>query len=591
MRRTQFTFLALLALSGMLAGCGRGFAIGSQSSKSSQGSGSGQPTQGSGSGSTSGSGSGSGSGTPTGPTAYSGVQMVTWHDDNARTGLNSNEITLTPNNVNASTFGKLFSYDVDGHIYAQPLYLSNVPIGATLHNVVYVATEYDSVYAFDADNAGDGSPLWKTSLLRTGETPFQAGNPKPWIGITSTPVIDVTSKTMWVVSEHKGGIIRLNSLNIETGAIQGSVNISASVPSTLPEAVNGQLQLTSACLQRAGLLLTGGTVYIGFGGCPHGWLLAYDAATLKQTAVFCSSPNQDGYGPYPGGGGIWGGGAGPASDDQGNIFVTTGDGPNDDQTEWGESVLRLDTTLRVRDYFTPDDWSFLQCKDSDLGSAGAMLAPGRDQVVAGGKNGLFFVLNQNSLGQKSTNDSAALSATWYGNSTYPSTCTTNTGQLLTETIGSFRVYGTAAWFNGSIYIGGDPGPVKQYQLQSDGSLTLASQGPTSFALNGMGATTSVSSNGTTNGIVWAIDHVAPVQVSGGGAAKPAVLHAYDANDLSHELYNSAQNAADTAGLGVKFTAPTVANGKVFVGGAKDDYTVPNPQGELDVYGLLPQPRS
>lgn len=227
------------------------------------------------------------------------------------------------------------------------------------------------------------------------------------------------------------------------------------------------------------------------------------------------------------------------------------------------------------------------CKDSDLGSAGVVLAPGRDQVVAGGKNGLFYVLNQSALGQQTASDTGALSATWYNNSTYTATCTTNTGQLLTAPVGGFRVYGTAAWFHGSIYVGGDPGPVKQYELQSDGSLKLASQGPTALALDGMGTTTSISSNGTSDGIVWALDHTAPIQNANGTAATPAVLHAYDANDLSHELYNSAQNASDTAGLAVKFTVPTVANGKVYVGGGMDDYTVANPRGELDVYGLLP----
>jgi len=525
---------------------------------------------------------------PAGPAAYSGVQILTWHNDNERTGLNSNESTLQPSNVSASTFGKLFSYPVDGYIYAQPLYVSNVPSGSGIHDVVYVATEYDSVYAFDADTAGDGSPLWKTSLLRPGETPLQGGNPKPWIGVTSTPVIDVGSKTMWVVSEHNGGVIRLNALDIETGAIRKSVNISASVPSTLPEAVNGQLALSSSCLQRAGLLLSQGTVYIGFGGCAHGWLLAYDAASLTQKAAFSSSPNQDGYGPYPGGGGIWGSGAGPASDDQGNIFVVTGDGPNDgSQTGWGQSVLRLDTSLKVQDYFTPFDAAMIQCKDNDLGSAGVMLMPGKNELISGGKNGQMFVLHTGALGHQQNNNAGAVSGTWYNNSTYTDTCTDNHGTLLSGTVGDYRIYGTGAWFNGSIYVGADPGPVKRFELQSDGSLKLGSVGPAAFTRGSLGTTPFISANGTSNGIVWALDHGTPI---GAGTATPVVLHAYDANDLSKELYNSARNSADAAGLAIKFTAPIVANGKVYFGAGHDDLGGAKPGGELDVYGTLPHSR-
>jgi hypothetical protein len=527
-------------------------------------------------------------GSSTRQTAYSGVAVATWHFDNARSGLNSHEATLSPSNVNVSTFGKLFSYEVDGYVYAQPLYVSNVPIAGGIHNVVYVATEYDTVYAFDADTPGNGSPLWKTSLLRSGETPEAGGNPKPWIGITSTPAIDVGGKTMFVVSAHAGGLRRLNAVDIETGAVRGSVDISASVPSTLAEAVNGQLQLSSGCLQRAALLLTQGTVFIGFGGCAHGWLLAYDAGSLKQTAAFSSSPNMDGYGPYPGGGGIWGAGAGPASDDQGNIFVVTGDGPNDgSQTSWGQSVLRLNLQLQVQDYFTPADAAFLQCKDNDLGSAGVVLMPGTNQLISGGKNGKMFVLNTGSLGHQSTNDSGAASGTWYNDSTYTDTCNNKPGTVMTGTVGDYRIYGTVAWYNGSVYVGADPGPVKRFVRDGNGSLTLMSQAPAAFARGSLGTTPFISSNGASNGIVWAIDHGVPI---GGGTATPAVLHAYDANDLSHELYNSTQNVSDSAGLAVKFTSPIVANGKAFVGAGHDDLGGANPTGELDVYGLLPHSR-
>jgi hypothetical protein len=517
--------------------------------------------------------------TGTGNTPYSGVKVATWHGDNGRTGLNATETSLTASNVHVSTFGKLFSYQVDGHVYAQPLYVSNVPVDGNLHNVLYVATEFDSVYAFDADDPGSGTPLWKASLLNAGEKPLTGANPQPWIGITSTPVIDVQSKTLYTVGAIGGAKFRLAAVDIENGNIRSSVQITASVPSTAPDAVNGQLILTTSCLQRSALLLSQGTLFISFGGCPHGWVLSYDAASLHQIAVLNISPNQDGYGKFPGGGGVWGSGAGPAADDSGNVYVVTGDGPNDQQTAWGESVLKLNKNLQVLDYFTPAEWEFLTCKDNDLGSAGAMLMPGLNQLVVGGKNSKMFVLNQGALGHLQTNNAGAAFSGWYNNSSYTDTCTDPKSRVLTGPSADYRIYGTAAWFNGSIFVGAAPGPVKKFKVGSGGALSLSSQGPSAFPLSSLGTTPAISANGSTNGIVWAVDHGSPL-------ASAAVLHAYDALDLSHELYNSAQNGADTAGLGIKFTAPIVANGKVYVGTAND----PNGAGEIDVYGLLPHTR-
>ena len=224
---------------------------------------------------------------PTPTPAVSSVNVPTWHMDNGRSGLNSNETQLTPANVNASSFGKLFSYRVDGYAYAQPLYISNLRINGASHNVVFVATEMASVYAFDADNFGDGSPLWKTSLLQAGEVPQPGGNPKPDQGLTSTPVIDAGSGTMYLVSAQVAGgafSFHLHAIDITTGQERtGSpVTIDASVPGTNSEAVNGTITLNNSCLQRAALLLSRGTLYIGFSACPTGWLLSYDAASLKQ---------------------------------------------------------------------------------------------------------------------------------------------------------------------------------------------------------------------------------------------------------------------------------------------------------------------
>src|SRR5712671_779198 len=215
------------------------------------------------------------------PTASS-VNIPTWHMDNGRSGLNNNETQLTPANVNAASFGKLFSYAVDGYTYAQPLYMSNLRINGSSHNVVFVATEMASVYAFDADNFGDGSPLWKTSLLQPGDVPQPGGNPKPAQGLTSTPVIDPGSGAMYLVTAQKSSAgvfsFRLHALDITTGQERAGspVTIHASVPGTNSQAVNGVITLNNSCLQRAALLLSRGTVYIGFSACPTGWLLSYD---------------------------------------------------------------------------------------------------------------------------------------------------------------------------------------------------------------------------------------------------------------------------------------------------------------------------
>jgi hypothetical protein len=257
--------------------------------------------------------------------------------DNARTGLNDAETRLTPSNVNSGTFGKLFSYVVDGYLYAQPLYVSNLMIQGATHNVVFAATENDTVYAFDADNFGNGSPLWKVSLLQAGEVPQPGGNPKPNQGLTSTPVIEVSSNTMYVFTSQKTTgtpFFRLHALDIITGAEKpGSpVVVTASVPGTNAEAVNGMVSLTTSCLQRAALLLSQGTIYIGFSACFNGWLLSYDAVTLSQIAALDMSPDADGYGQFGGAGGVWMGGGGPAGDDLGNVYLSTGNGPYDSRS-------------------------------------------------------------------------------------------------------------------------------------------------------------------------------------------------------------------------------------------------------------------
>lgn len=529
--------------------------------------------------------------TPNVPPPASKVNVSTWHMDNARSGLNSSELALTPANVATPGFGKLFSYLVDGYLYAQPLYMSNLSIGGSTHNVVFAATENASVYAFDADNFGNGTPLWQVSLLQAGEVAQPGGNPQPVQGLTSTPAIDPTTNTMYVVSAQqasgKAPFFRLHALDITTGLEKpkSPIVIQASVPGTNSHSVNGTVTLTTACLQRAALLLSQGTVYLGFSACFNGWLLSYDAASLSQTGVLNMSPNADGYGKFGGAGGVWMGGGGPASDDQGNVYLSTGNGPYDGGPEWGDSVLKVNRQLQVLDHFTPADFSFLQCQDLDLASGGLILLPGQSRILAGGKSGEMFLLNPGGLGGEQPNDAGAVQSFFFSGTT-PSqgSCVDNLGNTLTGPEASYGIYSTAAWFNGSLFLGAVPGPVKQFTL-SGGQLVPGSTTNTSIVKDTYGTTPFVSANGTSNGIVWMLDHGTPVQDPTGAAPSAAVLRAFDAGDITHELYNSSQNPADMPGMGIKFTSPIVANGKVFIGTAHDPLTVTNPKGELDVYGL------
>jgi hypothetical protein len=524
------------------------------------------------------------------PTPQGTVNVLTWHMDNARTGLNNSETTLTPANVTTPGFGKLFSYLVDGYLYAQPLYVSNLTIKGAAHNVVFAATENETVYAFDADNFGNGSPLWQVSLLQAGEAPLPGGNPLPLQALTSTPVIDLASNTMYAVTaQHASGkpdFFRLHALNITSGTEKAGspVVIEASVPGTNSHAVNGMVPLTTACLQRAALLLSQGTLYIGFSACYTGWLLSYDATSLAQIAVLNMSPNQDGYGRFGGAGGVWMGGGGPAADSAGNVYLSTGNGPYDGGPEWGDSVLEVNRQLQVLDHFTPADFNFLQCQDLDLYSGGVMLIPGQSKLVAGGKSGEMFLLNTSSLGGMQAGNAGALQAFFYQGSPPQGSCVDNHSNTLTSSEAPYSNYGTAAWFNNSAFLGADPGPVVRFVL-SGGKLVLGSTTPVSIAKLSYGTTPFISANGASNGIAWVLDHGQPIQNPGGATPTAAILRAFDANDITRELYNSSQNQADMAGLGIKFTAPIVANGKVFIGTAHDPLTVANPKGELDVYGL------
>jgi len=527
-----------------------------------------------------------------------GANVLTWHNDNQRSGLNASEGILTAQNVNAQSFGKLFSYLVDGYVYAQPLVVSDLNVNGSQHDVVFVVTENDSVYAFDGDQYGSGAPLWHVSLLQAGETPITNGAIKPYQGITSTPAIDLTSNTIYVVSTQvvagQPGTFRLHALDLATGAEKfgGPVTLSASVPGTNSDAVNGVVSLTTSCLQRAALLVADGAVYIGFGSCHSGWLLAYDEQKLTPAGVFNMSPNLNGTGTFGGAGGVWMGGGGPAADAGGNIYVTTGNGPYDGTSAFGDSVMKFNSQLQLLDHFTPYDWAFLNCKDTDLASGGLLLIPGTSLALAGGKSGKLYLADTTNLGGMQANDAGAAETLWFESDLsppYSTSCTdSNTGQTYSTDINSYEIFGTAAFFNGSAYLGVTPtvadvpASLRQFTL-ANGELTPGATASENILLSSYGITPFISAAGITNGIVWMIDHGQPIQSA--GTATAATLRAFAAGNLSQELYDSSQNSADTPGLGIKFSSPIVVNGKVYMATGRDPVTATNPAGELDVYGL------
>jgi hypothetical protein len=530
-------------------------------------------TSGSTGGGTSGStGGGSGSGTGgSGSPPPVIVSLTTYHNDLARTGANTNESILTPANVNAQQFGKLFALSVEGEMYAQPLYLANVNIpGKGIHNVVYVATQHDMVYAFDADGKST-TPLWQRSFINpnAGITPVASTDIaadyediQPEVGITSTPVIDPSSGTLYVVAktnENGDFFQRLHALDVATGADKfgGPVTIQPSVPGVgAKDDGTGNVVFDPLInLQRAALLLLNGTVYIAFGSHGdfdpfNGWLLGYDAHNLHQTIVY--APDPDGAG-----GSIWQSGDGPAADNAGNIYVLVANGDFDvpeGGRDYGDTALKLQPaggTFRVLDWFTPFNQQELDDNDFDFGSGGPVLLSDQPSgpphlLLGGSKEGKLYVINRDNMGHYRTDDDS---------------------QIVQTVELSGPLFSTPAVWQDKVYVGALRSSVKCYRI-SAGHLTLASEALGSFGYPG--ATPAVSSNGSSNGIVWALQ----VDQHGEG---PAVLHAYDANDLSRELYNSEQAGdRDQAGTAVKFTVPSVVNGKVYVGGG----------GQLTVYGLL-----
>lgn len=481
--------------------------------------------------------------------------VLTYHNDDARDGAFTQETTLTTSNVNSSQFGKVRSYPVDGQIYAQPLYVPQLAINGTSRNVVFVATENDTVYAFDADQ--QSSPLWQVSLgvpLPRNDTEGVS----PSLGVTSTPVIDITTGTLYVLAETNSGPFYLHALDITSGAEKfgGPAAVRGSVPGTGWDSNGGTINLEGGCYQRNALALNpvNNQIYIGFGHCNHGWLLAYDKTSLKQKAIFNDTP--DGAG-----GGLWNGGGAPAFNDlTGNVFIMTGVDQGDPPSGYNDSFLRLSVSdMSVQDFFQPDDASFLAANDADLGSGSPILMPDNSsstpyEIIGGGKDGRIFVVNRESMGSFSAKSNNVI----------------QTAQIGVHQLDN--IFSTPVYWNGFVYFHSEGDVLRQFSW-SGGRLSDHPVNSGSIPVYVHGATASVSANGSSNGILWEIDNSSH---DSGGAA---ILRAYDATDVSKELYDSAQaGSRDTAGVALKFTVPTIAGGKVFVGTSN----------ELDIYGLLGQ---
>ncbi len=533
-------------------------------------------------------------------TDLSGV--TTYHNNLSRNGANTQEYALSSSSVTSSTFGKLFSCTVDGAVYAQPLWVPNLTIASVKRNVVLVATQHDSLYAFDADsNSTPCTPLWHANLIdsahgaNSGETSVPSsgsgalvgqgsGDITPEVGVTGTPVIDPTTNTLYVVSKSviasgPSFYQRLHAIDLLTGneKFSGPVTTAATYPGT----GDGGTTTTFVARQenqRPGLALVNGVVYIAWSSHEdtppwYGWVIGYNANNLSQASVFNDTPNA-------GMGGIWMSGGAPAADSSGNLYLITGNGnfdatnssaPNND---YGDSFLELTSGLSVSQYFTPSDQAIDNSQDNDFGSGGAVVlvdlpvngSNPTHLVLGGGKDGFLYVLNRDNLG--GSGDSNAWQKIGLPNS----------------------IFATGAFWNSNFYIATLGGALQALSLNSTtAKLALL---PNSTSINfGSGLTPSVSSMpDSTNGIVWALDNTNYCTPQSPGCS-PAVLHAYDAGNLASELWNSTQGTGNTAGNPVKFTVPTVANGKVYIGtrgnnagGADNSTSIP---GELDVYGILP----
>ena len=502
------------------------------------------------------------------------TDVLTYHNDIARTGQNLNETTLTTSNVTSAKFGKLGFYPVDGLVDAEPLYASNVAVPSNgTHNVLVVATEHDSVYAFDADS---GATLWHVSVLKTGETTSDnrgCSQVTPEIGITSTPVIDRAqgpNGVIYVVAMSKDASAnyhqRIHALDLALGTelLGGPLDIQATYPGTGDSSSNGNVVFEPGQYkERAALLLLNGVIYTGWAShCdirPYtGWIIGYGESTLAQTSVLNVTPNGNE-------GAVWMAGAGLAADSSGNIYFLDANGDFDTNMnasgfpsdgDYGNAFMKLSTSsgLAVADYFEMDNEASENGSDTDLGSGGMIVLPdltnGSGQTmhlaVGAGKDSNLYLVNRDSMGKFSSNNA----------------------NIYQELPGALPggVWAMPAYFNNTLYYGSVGSPIQAFTF-TNAKLSTSATAQTANSFGYPGATPSISANGASNGIVWAVEN-----------ASPAVLHAYNAANLN-ELYNSnqASGGRDQFGSGNKFMTPMIVNGKVFVG---------TPNG-VAVFGLLP----
>ena len=520
-----------------------------------------------------------------GVTDLSGV--TTYHNDGTRAGANSQEVALNASNVNASTFGKVFSCAVDAAVYTQVLWVPNLAIGGGTHNVIFAATSHNTVYAFDAD-ASPCVTYWSKHLIPAGETwptsvDMGGDDVQPDMGVLGTPVIDLATNTLYVVTKTK-----TNGTNAR-GPGQCHQRLHALNLSNGNETANGPLDLTSSITvpgsgaggngssvpfdpfhenQRPGLALVNGTVYVAWSSYIdqqpwHGWVMGFNGSNLKAAPLlFNATPNGLGAG-------IWMSGGAPAIDSNGNLYVITGNGDFDNAKEFGDSFIKLNSNLVVQDWFTPEDQALMNSGNMDLGAGGAAVladlpsAPVKHVLIGGGKEGSgqageLYLINRDAMGHLEGGGGPALVQKF---------------PLLRH------IFATPAFWNNTLYIAGLNGPLTAFALNPNTGLFNVTPASTSAQLfPGRGATPSISANGTSHGIAWAVDNSQFGGSSTHGTG-PAVVHAFDATNLGRELWNSGQAAGgrDQAGNAVKFTVPTVANGKVYIGTTS----------EIDAYGLLP----
>lgn len=510
-------------------------------------------------------------GNPPGPT--SSTDVVTYHYDNQRTGQNLNETTLTPANVNATKFGKLGEFIVDGKVDAQPLYLSQVTIGGQKKNVLYAATEHGSVYAFDADSVSGTSStqIWKASMLGAGEVQSDdrgCGQVTPEIGITSTPVIDRGRNAIYVIAVSKDSsgqyIHRIHALDLTTGKelFGGPKTITATFPGSGAGSSGGNVIFDpSEYNERPGLLEINGTIVTTWGShCDQGpytsWVIAFSADTLAQTGVLNLVPNGSD-------GGIWMSGTAPAADASGNIYFILGNGTFDTTLnasglpingDCGNCFVKLSsgTPLTLVDYFTPLNTVSQSSIDLDFGSGGPLLLPDvadaggktRHLAVGAGKDTNIYVLDRDNMGKFNATQ----------NQIY---------QQISGQLGG-GVFSKPSYFNGTVYFGAVGDALKAFPV-ANAKLAGTPSSQSAHVFGYPGATPSISANGTTNGIVWAVENTG------------ASLHAYDAANLANHLYDSSTTGGRDSFSGNKFITPVVANGKVYVGTPSS----------VAVFGLLP----